>query len=269
MKRLIVSTALIFCFCFLFAQKSDEKILLGLFTAHIENFEYVSGKIKEIHYQSYSIIDQNGTIITGEPLTYSQSDYVMARQPHSLSFNKMGQLIKISIKLDNGNTLTGVVHYDNNKITRIYWLNQGNPEFLQDYNYLPNGNIERVWKSVETNDIVFKDIYELDKDGNLLKSTAQKPNGEVQFISVFTRNENGRIATYKGIDSDENEKHYYNNYIYNDKGLLKSLHLVKLNGENITVPDSEINYEYDEHGNWTKAIYRPSFMTERRFVYFN
>lgn len=85
------------------AQDSEKKTWLKLFTPHWDNFEYVSGNVKEIHYQSYHITYDEDEVVKGDPFTYSEAQNVEIRQPWSPYFDKKGNVIKA--ELFNADTL--------------------------------------------------------------------------------------------------------------------------------------------------------------------
>ena len=136
MKKLTFTIAIFLCASIVFAQEKKEKMLLNIFSSHLENPEYIYGKVKEIHYQPFHFTDENGKVVKGEPYKLSESSNVTLWQPWSYYYNEPGQLVKMSLKDDNGILWTGVVHHANNRIENIYWLRGDTLFFSWDYDYL-------------------------------------------------------------------------------------------------------------------------------------
>lgn len=268
MKKLTFTILILLSVSIAFAQEKNEKMLLNFLTSHEQNPEYVYGKIKEIHYQSFHITDENGKIVKGKPFTLAESENVTLRQPWSYYYNELGQLVKESLKDDKGIIWTGVVHHANNRIENIYWLKGDTLMFCWDYDYLKNSSVERKWRMIQNNEVGGKAIYDFDKKGYLTKSIGQDKEGKAIFTAEYTRNPDGTTNIYKGNDENGKTKHLYNDYKYNDHGLFESCQIKLLNGKEPEYPGMNSEYEYDEHGNWYKNIARGWMMVERKIVYY-
>lgn len=268
MKKLTFFIAFLLCVSVGFAQEQKEKMLLGMFSSHEEHPEYVYGKIKEIHYQVFHVIEENGKVVKGKPFKWADSGNVALRQPWSYYYNELGQLVKKSAKTDNGIQWTGVVHNANNRIENIYWLKLDTLMGSDNFTYLENGNIEQRWKSVQNNESGGYRVCELDKKGYLTKSTAYNKEGKVIWTSEYARNPDGTVSICKGSNNDS-LLNFYNNYKYNEKGLFESQHIELLGGKEVNFPQGgKVEYEYDKNGNWIKSNYWNWMMIERRFVYY-
>jgi len=268
MKKLSFTIVILFCVSIVFAQEKNEKMLLNFLTSHEENPEYVYGKIKEIHYQSFHITDENGKIVKGKPFTMAESENVPLRQPWSYFYNESGQLVKKSLRDDNGIIYIGVVHHAKDRIEKVYWLKEDTLMGSDSYSYLKKRNIEKQWKSIQNNDFLGKEIYEMDKNGFLVKSSGQDKDGKVGVVMEYTRNPDGTTKTYKVFSENGEVRHYYDNYKYNDHGLFESCQFKLLNSKEPEYPGMNSEYEYDEHGNWSKNIARGWMMIERKIVYY-
>jgi hypothetical protein len=268
MKKLTFTIVIFLCVSMAFAQEKKEKMLLGLVSSHWDNPEYVYGKVKEIHYQSFHITDENGKIVKGNPFTMAESESVALRQPWSYYYNELGQLVQMKLKGRNDIIWTGVVHNQNNRIEKVYWLKVDTLWDCDEYNYLKNGNIETQSKRIRNNELLGKNILELDKNGFVIKTVGQDKYGKVVGTFQFTRNPDGTIKTYKFFAENGKDKHYYDNYKYNDHGLFESCQFKLLNGKEPEYPGENAEYEYDNHGNWTKRIGKGWILIERKIVYF-
>ena len=268
MKKLTFTILILLSVSIVFAQEKNEKMLLNFLTSHEENSEYVYGKIKEIHYRSFHITNENGKIVKGKPFTLAESENVPLRQPWSYFYNESGQLVKKSLRDDKGIIYIGVVHHVNDRIEKVYWLKVDTLLGSDNYTYFKKGNIEQQWKSNQNDEYFGKTIYEMDKNGFLVKSSGQDKDGKVGVVMEYTRNPGGTTKTYKVFSENGEVKHYYDNYKYNDHGLFESCQFKLLNGKEPEYPGMNSEYEYDEHGNWSKNIARGWMMVERKIVYY-
>ena len=169
MKKVTFTIVILFCISIVVAQEKNEKMLLNLFTCHEENPEFIYGKIQEIHYQSYHITDENGKIVKGKPFTMAESENVALRQPWSDYYNEFGQLVQTKLRESSDRIWIGVVHNQNDRIEKIYWLRDDTLREYQEYNYLKNGNIENQLKKIKNDELLAKDIRELDKNVFVIK----------------------------------------------------------------------------------------------------
>ena len=121
-----------------------------------------------------------------------------------------------------------------------------------DVLYPEVGTIEILWRMIEDNSLRYKTAYELDKNGNLIRFTNYGPNGEVNRIQEFERDTEGKTTSKKGFLGDGTVVQYITNYKYNDHGLIESLFIKTLNGEEVNKQEGQRLYEYDAQGNWIK-----------------
>ena len=269
MRKFITIIFILFFASIGYGQEKPNRIELGLFSSHPFNFEYVDGKVKEIHYQAFHITDEDGKIKKGELFKFAEAEGVTLRQPWSYYYNELGQMVKKAVKTDADHRWIGVIHYGNDKIENIYWLKEDTLMMNQDIVYLDNGNVERHWTNIQNNEFTGKTIFLLDKNGDVLKEVSQNKDGEVWYTNEFTRNSDGTVKTQKGINAEGNVNIDYSDYEYNEKGLFKTAHMNILKGEEVDQQWGEIEYEFDERGNWIKWISRGWLMIERTIVYYD
>jgi hypothetical protein len=265
MKELIFAAVFFLCIS---AGSAQEKRLLVKGEPGKDNPEYVYGKVKEIHNQAFHITDENGKIVKGKPFTFAEAQNVELRQPLSYYYNQLGHLIKMSAIDDNGNKWIVVVHNVNNRIENLYWLKNDTLISMADYVYLNNGNIEVQGKNIQTNVLGGKTVYQFDSKGFLVRRTSYNNTGSVSFDMEFTRNSDGTLKSYKGLNREGKIQYFYDNNTYNDHGLQESYFMKILGGEEVNRQGEKIEYEYDDHGNWIKRISRGWMMIERKIVYY-
>lgn len=268
MRNLNFALLMFFMVSALQAQDTEKRIWLKLFTSHWDNFEYVNGNVKEIHYQAYHITDNEGEVVKGEPFALSETENVELRQPWSFYFDKKGNLVSMAYRVGVDSTWIGVVHSENDRVENIYWLRNDTLRLNQDIVYGEKGKVDRKWISYPDSEVTGLNTFFLDKNGNVIKSVYYDQDGKRIYTAEYTRNPNGSTKEMKGTDADGKARHYYTDYKYNDHGLFESNDMKLLYSEESKHPRVNTIYEYDDHENWVKRIVKDWMMIERKIVYF-
>lgn len=252
-----------------FSQEGKNQIKLGLFSGYNENFEYLNGKVKEMQCRTYHITEENGKIIKGKPFTMEDASSVPPREAWSYFFNEDGQLVQQMLEVDSANTWTAAIHYENGRIEKLYWMIHDTLISYQDVLYPEEGTMEIPLRLIEDNTLRYKTVYELDKAGNLNRYTNYGSNGEVNRIQEFERDAEGKTTSKKGFLEDGTVQQDITNYKYNDHGLVESLFVKTLSGEELNKQEGQRHYEYDEQGNWIKLHHEGWLITERKIIYYD
>lgn len=119
---------------------------------------------------------------------------------------------------------------EDGRLENIYWLKEDTLMFNQDIVYLDKGEVERRWIDVRTNNINSKNVYMLDKEGNLLEQMFVDANENKGYTGKFTRDPEGRSIKMIGYSGQGNVINDYNDYKYNEEGLFVSAHMNILGG---------------------------------------
>lgn len=268
MKKLIFTFLLFAISLACIAQGFNDGIKLGLGSSHEDNYEFLNGHVKEIHYTSYHLINENGEFVKGKPFTFIESGNTTIRQPWSYYFNELGQLVKMSAVNDNGIKFVGVVHNENGKIENIYWLGNDTLWVNWDFLYPEKTKVERLWKMVQNNEVQGKFLYEMDNKGNVMKTIANGKDGVAIYTTEYTRNPDGTIKTETGTNKDGKVMWGRDNYTYNSKGLIESMHHFIFNGEKSDDVSKKIEYKFDDKGNWIERKHPGWMVIERKIVYY-
>ncbi len=285
MRKLISMICIVFFVSIGYGQDKSNRIKMGLFSPHEENFEYVNGKVKEIHYQTFHITDEDGKVVKGKPFTYDEAFGVQLREPRSYYYNESGQLIKMEARDDSQNILIWLVKYNKDRIEKINVLRNDTLYWYSDFQYQDNGDIVQTWTNLQDNQFTnWKKLYKLDKKGNLLKWILVNPDGETTHTSEYTRDEDGKTKTKKQFNAEGKLMWYFTDYEYNEKGLLKACKMKVANGEidpilhpgDLSLQSSgkdqvwdRIEYKFDDHGNWIKMVHPGWIMIERNIEYYD
>lgn len=249
-------------------QEIEKKIWLKLFTPHWDNYEYLNGDVKALHYQAYHITDADGKVVIGKPFTFAEAQNVEMRQPWSLYFDRKGNLVSMSVSVD-GDIYTGAVHSSKNRIENVYWFNNDSLKFNWEMIYGEDGSVTRLWKNYPGLENSGKQSYMLDKNGNVIKSDSYDKDGKRWYTYECTRDPDGKIKEMKGIDDAGKIKHHYTEYRYNDHGLFESYTMKLLNYSDKDLPASGLTvYEYDDQGNWITRTVRDWMMIQRKIEYY-
>jgi hypothetical protein len=269
MKNLTITIFLVALALTVFPQEKVKTIKLGLASSHEDNFEYLNGHVKEIHYKPFHLVEKNGEFVKGKPFTFQESGNTAIRQPISYYFNELGQLVKMSAIIDNGIKYVGVVHNENGNIENIYWLGNDTLSVNWDFVYTGKTKVERLWKMVQNDEVQGKLIYELDNNGNILKTVSFDKDDNVTYTSEYSRNPDGTLKSSNGIDKDGKIKWGYDKFTYNPKGLVESNHINIFNYDKSDQTTSKIEYKYDEKGNWIERKHPAWMVIEREIVYYD
>ncbi|MBW6537221.1 MAG: hypothetical protein K0B11_19590 [Mariniphaga sp.] len=269
MKKLTFTVAIILCAIIVFAQEKESKILLGLFTPHDENPEYVFGPVKEIKYQSYFASEKDGKIVKGDPINFEKSTNVTLWQPMTYIFNQKGEMIQVRATADSGAKIIGVLHNENGKRKNVYWLVNDTLVGYNVCNYNSENEVEYINKRVTTDEATYKRVFQLDKNGFLLNECGWELDGTKGWELILERDDSGVLK--RRIHKNEKGKvmYDYDNFKFNSNGLQESARHLIMTGEKIQNPGQsyKILYEYDDKGNWIRST-MATRITERSFVYY-
>jgi hypothetical protein len=268
MKKLIALVmVLTLSVAYSFSQEKKDNIKLGLLSAHEEDFEYLNGNVKEIHYKSYHLIEENGQYIKGKLYTFADSENTRIRQPISYYYDRDGLLVKTSATDDNGARWIGIIDWNNEQVDNVYFLKNDTLVGKNHFEYPSKQKIEMNWITIPENKVSGKTIYELDHKGNVLKITSYNQD-EVFYTSQYLRNPDGTIKSMKGINKEGKVMWGRDKYVYNNKGLIETYHHNIFRGEEADMTSSNIEYQYDEKGNWIVMKHPKWMVVEREIAYY-
>ena len=269
MKKMIFSLAMVLLAMSCFSQEGIKQVKLGLISSHYENFDYLNGKVKEIQYRTFHLTEENGKIIKGKPFTLEDAVSVVERQAWTYLFNEAGQLVQQMLEVDSAHTWTSAVHHENGRIGKLYWMMHDTLHSYLDVLYPDEGTIEILLHNIYDNTLYRKQVFELDKEGNLVGMVNSGSNGEVYFIMEFERNSEGKTTLRKGFNGDGTLNFHFTNFKYNDQGLIETIFINWLNGEEVNRQEGLRLYEFDSQGNWIKLQHEGWMIVERKIVYYD
>ena len=268
MKKFVFSLILILPVFIVFAQKENNKVLLGYLTGNFTNPSYVNGNLKEMTQITYAAKLENGKIVKGDKL----NETVDSNAHSTFYYNKNGELIKKVFYDMKGNpSWIAIINNEGKKIDKVFWLKK---DTLLQYNKLKyeNGYLKEISSYNTTDDTVrFKMVYINDKNGFKVKQENYNTSGLKTYETVWERDNNGRMKTF----TSKNAK---GEIISSGKYEYKELWDPVIT-TTIISQGNEINeairrdFEFDKNGNWIRQIrYKNNELfniTERTYVFFD
>lgn len=240
------------------AQDGKRDFPLGLVTLlHQEQDpQFIYGPVKEIYYRSYHGEEADGEIMKGAPLKQSDIGANLIWQSWSYQFDRNGRVVRLARYDDELKTQwTGIVHYDEDQMDRIYWLIRDTLIGHNAFHYPAEDRIEKTTINVEKGDYIGKTVYSYDKNGHLAAWERFDAEGNKAFVVDYERNRKGHRVSRTLINREGQANWQSVDYIYNDRDLPVQWRNTISRGEKIDTRASR-EYEYDSYGNWTKMIHR-------------
>jgi hypothetical protein len=268
MKILFLTCFLVISISFGIAQQPKGKIQIGVGTWHWENPDYLNGKVKEIHYASFNVIEKNGELVKVNPVKYSDMR-LWEMQPHTIYFNEAGDILK-EYRVINNVGYVGIFHSENGKIKSIYWLRNDTLVGRQDFLYKGNAETEIQNRRIDNNGLMGKEVFNFNDKGFLTQHTTYNSKGKVTGVLKHELNPDGRMIRRTQTDTTGNITYDYDKYKYNDQGEQISIHRNVHRGEKVDVTSTlRTTYKYDEKNNWILKISGDKkTITERKIVYY-
>ena len=280
MKKIITFSILIFSLSIYSQIKPKYEYLVAPYISDIEKTE-LKGKvstIKEYHYKELkhpydkniqnsepvvtdSIIckfNSNGNItyIASHSL-YSQHFPIYSMIEDNYEFNDFGNLIEV--KRFNSETreseiITKIKYLDNAVIKHNLDFNSKDSIILNE-----NGTVNKIFRILRKENKEYK--FKYNKKGQLIEKTRPLINNKYKNNDHFTYDINGNLISF--INDYEN---ILNTYIYNEFNELIEKYQQRDDSQKLRTVFKVLK-DYDENGNWLKAIGRNGFI-KRKIEYF-
>lgn len=267
MKKNNVFFILILMVSMLNAQDKSSGVILEPFQTARDDYAHFNGPVKAVHYQAYHISDVEGKVVKGNPYTLEEAQH-LSWEPESFYFNEKGQLTYINFLFDDGIRATGVVHHRDSEVRDIYWIRSDTLRGRQSFMYPGDEIVKMRWIRVSDNKTMGGIDYTLNNKGAIIKSEFKNVDGETGYTMEYVRDDKGRILSRLDTKQGGKVNIDYVNYKYNEKGLFKTAYMNVVVGEERNEQMGDIEYEYDEYGNWIKRISPGWMMVERTIEYY-
>jgi hypothetical protein len=272
MKKLILSlsiAAIILSGCT--TQKPVGTTILGEGTPYSLFPEILIGKVKTVVEKNYWAIPDGDSYKKGNPLTKADRDSLGGwTDDFEAVYDENGVIVVCDGLNENGNPIWKNESVIENKLVvkrnifrndtlRVY------DQFKYDENGFLSGGT-RTRSVVDTLMVSFN--VKTNENGDPAEYIFTNPKGEVVLKYVFTYDEQNRFKKFENINKDGN-LNFIQEVKYNDKSKVSEL-ILKDKDNNVT-GSNYITYEYDEKGNWTKAIVKDDknhvVIEERSYIY--
>ncbi|MBN1132088.1 MAG: hypothetical protein JXR52_10380 [Bacteroidales bacterium] len=229
-----------------------HQVEMGLYTPYWTMPEILKGKVKEVVEKNYWAVEEDGKYVKGERLSVAARDTFGWTLDFVATFDENGNILKCKTIDENDEVIdiNSLVVKDG-KITSVEYIKEDTVRLVAKSTYNDEGvltKIERFRMPEDTLNI--KAMLVRDENGNVVEWQFYNSDEELTSKYIFTVNQEGRNTGYKFYNK-EGIVTFEQKITYNDKGFMTRLVMVNRDGVESV---SEYEYEYDEMGNWIKAI---------------
>ncbi|MCF8381900.1 MAG: hypothetical protein K9H49_20195 [Bacteroidales bacterium] len=271
MKRtffVFILFALFFSGC---KQAEPEKITveLGALTPYALSPETLYGKVQKVTEKSYYADYVDGKFVKKERIGLAARDTFNWTNDFVAEFDESGQIIRVDYLDEKDNVYeNNLIHFQGEDTMFVmgYKNDSLNSKVLVHIDELGRYNKSEILDK-ETDTIKTYILTEFnEKDQILAWQFYDLEDNKVQK-HVFSYNEQGRRNNYQYFNS-KGERTVEMKFHYNESGFVDIHTLIDKNGEESVW---EINYEYDDMGNYLEAEYTDGkiyIITERSYEYF-
>jgi hypothetical protein len=248
-----------------------EFTLLGDYTPYNRYPEKISGRVKELIENNYWAIPQGGTFIKGNKMTVRERDSLPWTNDFTAFFDDKGGLISCTLTDEDSKSLSRwELSRDNNNQTIAKFITNDTVRNWRKLNFDAKGNLTEILQYREGNDTV---LSRCSAKTSLKKDTIELwwYNNKNAPISkhVFIYDGNGQFFRTEAYDHEGVFRAAVDAQ-YNNKGKVSELIFYNRNKE--IIAEDYFTYEYDNKGNWVKAIVKNQkgkvVIEERTYTYF-
>jgi hypothetical protein len=273
MKKLFV-LFITFIFLVTGCKKNSQQIhytILGDYTPYEGFIEKMNGKVEKVVERTYWTVADADTFKRGNPITIKERDSLKIIYDFEANFDSVGDLLSCKY-LDENNKIIGNWQFskENNRLALAQLTWQDTIRQYQKLKCNENGKIieakgfraevDTLWYSYtenynETGDTILYLVFNY--KGILDMKILNLYNEKGQFVSYETYNKDGAF-----VASDK--------VIYNEKGTMSELTFFDKD-KKVTETVQRTYLQYDEKGNWLKAIAKDTkghvVISERTYTY--
>lgn len=273
MKKLIfvLTIAAVFTFSCK-TEKPAGTTILGDGTPYNNYPEILNGKVKSVIEKNYWAVPDGDSFKKGSPLTKADRDSIGGwTDDFEAVYDENGVIVVCTGMNENGNPIWKNESVIENKLViKSNILRNDTLRVYDEYKYGENGfltNGTRTRAGVDTLIVTF--TAKTNNVGYPVEFELFNPHNVLTGKYIFTYDEQNRFTKLETIDKD-GIKNYSHEVKYNDKGKVSEL-ILKDKDNNVTA-SNYFTYEYDEKGNWVKAIAKDDknhvVIEERTYTYF-
>lgn len=253
-------------------EKPAGTTILGEGTPYSNYPEIMVGKVKTVVEKNYWAIPDGDSYKKGNPLTKADRDSISGwSDDFEAEYNMNGILTACTFLYESGippREIENVI--ENNLITKMNYLRNDSIKFYDNLKYDENGLlISGTRFRAEVDTIMFSVNIMTNSVGYPTEIQLINSKGEPAEKYVQTFDEQNRFLKFETFNKD-GIINYMHEVKYNDKGKVSELK-IKDKDNNVTA-SNYFTYEYDEKGNWVKAIVKDDknhvVIEERSYTYF-
>lgn len=265
----LVCVALLFTGCN--KPQPADLTILGWWSPYYFMPEQLNGKVKMVTEQNYWTTLDKGRYIKGVPITTAWKVKIGWTPDFRINFNEQGQLVKCDYLAETGAAWgSWNITYDNELPT------------LATYQENDSLKITAVIKTDETKNItetqnyagssktlLSRNVWIYSEKDRFIKTLFYNSLDQLTKNYRYTWDKNSRITEVESYSGEDSLKGKYL-IDYNKYGFSKKQQ--RLTATGTTIKSVSVTYEYDEHLNWTKAVYiengKPIVIAERYYEYY-
>lgn len=267
---LLVAVTLILPFCKQTAVE-EKRPMLFYHTPYEAIPEMLMGRVKQVTEKNFWAVPDGDSWKKGNPITLKDRDSVNWTKDFVVLFDEQGDMISCTLTDENGNSLQkDELSKENGLITSARLTLRDTLRSYEKWSYDKSGRISEVNifnANTDTLAYINRVLYSRGKDTVTYQifSSRNVPGGRWIFLY-----DNTGKCIQSSYYNRNNECVGGQKIKYNDRE--KMSELVIFGGDNSIKGSNFFTYEYDDKGNWTKAVVKDDmerhYIEERTYTYF-
>lgn len=252
-------------------KKEAGYVLLGDGTPYFQYPENLNGKVKEVTEKNYWAVPDGESYKKGAVLTSADRDSLGGwTSDYRASFNEKGELVSCDYLNEKNLTNYRYEISASGDVVRGSSYKKDSLNYYDIYKLDINGRragFIRYRPSVDT--MLGKLEVITNPEGDTLKYYSLNSKGEILYTLIVLFNADKQFVRSEGFNKD-GVFQYANEVKYNEKGRVSDLSIINKNKD--VSASNYFTYEYDQAGNWTKAIVKDDkgivVVEERSYSYY-
>ena len=255
------------------SQKKDEYVLLGQLygTNPYQFYEKLKGNVREFKQLNYWAGEEDGKLVKGRLITTADRRTTPMGKDYFEEYNSSGTILKHGIRDENGKLLEyWDVDADSGKILKAYYYTNDILRAEISFRYNEGFLVEEKYLLPDNGPMVKGVLIDYNSEGKVTKHNFYNSRNEPAGHDEYTYNSAGLVESIKVYLSTGQLNIIYS-FTYNQEG--EKLAQDQENFINGDKRSYKFEYEYDDRGNYIKAIFimnnKPFIYRERQINYFD
>lgn len=253
-------------------EKKSLTTILATGTPYFNSPEIMTGKVRSVVERNYWGIPEGDSYKKGNPLSKADQDSLDWTDNFEAVYDENGVVVVCTGLDEIGNkTWKNESVIENKQLIRMNLIRKDTLRIYDLFEYDDNGFLtsgKRYRAGADT--LILSVKIKTNKVGYPTEFQFLNPNDEPIEKYIHIYDEQNRFTTLKVYDKNSFIKYQYEIF-YNDKSKVSELQITDV--ENYNTASNYLTYEYDEKGNWVKAIVKDDknhvVIEERSYEYFD